>query len=171
MEESKVTVDGVTYGTGRPFMVIATQNPIEQTGTYKLPEAQLDRFLMKTSLGYPDHDSVITILTGSAQRDRTASLRPVISGEDITVLSDIAAHVYLNPAIADYVARLGAATRNDPETRIGVSVRGCIALVRAAKVWQLPRDVTMLSPMTSKNLRQKSSPTASSWTRRQSSRG
>ncbi|ASE10035.1 AAA family ATPase [Jonesia denitrificans] len=154
MEESKVTVDGVTYGTGRPFMVIATQNPIEQTGTYKLPEAQLDRFLMKTSLGYPDHDSVITILTGSAQRDRTASLRPVISGEDITVLSDIAAHVYLNPAIADYVARLGAATRNDPETRIGVSVRGCIALVRAAKVWAaaqgrnyvVPDDIKELAP-------------------------
>lgn len=146
MEESKVTVDGVTYGAGRPFMVIATQNPIEQTGTYKLPEAQLDRFLMKTALGYPDHESVITILTGSAQRDRTASLRPVISGEDITVLSDIAGHVYLNPAIADYVARLGAATRNDAETRIGVSVRGCIALVRASKVWAAAQGRNFVIP-------------------------
>lgn len=135
MEESKVTVDGATHTTGRPFMVIATQNPIEQSGTYRLPEAQLDRFLMKTSLGYPDEDSVVAILTGAALRDRTTNLRPVISAASINDLAGIAANVYMDPTIAKYVSRLAHETRADAQVSLGVSVRGCLALVRAAKVW------------------------------------
>jgi len=135
MEESRVTVDGVTHSAGRPFMVIATQNPIEQAGTYRLPEAQLDRFLMKTSLGYPDHASTVQILAGSAARDRTARLAPLIRSAAVTEMSELAATVYVDGSINDYISRLAEATRTDSETRLGVSVRGCLALVRCAKVW------------------------------------
>lgn len=116
-------------------MVIATQNPIEQSGTYRLPEAQLDRFLIKTSLGYPDHESVVAILTDAAQRDRTAGLRPIVTSAQVVELAKVAANVYVNPAIADYVSRIASATRTDPQTTLGVSVRGCLALIRSAKVW------------------------------------
>ncbi|WP_435299291.1 AAA family ATPase [Timonella sp. A28] len=153
MEESRVTVDGKTYDAGRPFLVMATQNPIEQTGTYKLPEAQLDRFLIKTSLGYPDRDSVIEILAGSAQRDRTTNVKPIVTSQEIISLAGVASRIYIDPAIADYVARLAEETRNDPQTRVGVSVRGSIALVRCAKVWAaaqgrnyvIPDDVKALA--------------------------
>ena len=81
MEEGRVTVDGVAHGVGRPFMVIATQNPIEQAGTYRLPEAQLDRFLMKTSVGYPDRASTVELLVNAKVRDRAALVEPVITAE------------------------------------------------------------------------------------------
>jgi MoxR-like ATPase len=153
MEESRVTVDGTTYEAGRPFMVIATQNPIEQAGTYKLPEAQLDRFLVKTSLGYPDEDSVVRILEGSAQRDRTKGIRPVLSSAAVIALADVAANVYIDTAIAQYIARIAEETREDTQTRVGVSVRGALALVRCAKVWAaaqgrnyvIPDDIKQLA--------------------------
>lgn len=135
MEESRVTVDGVTHSAGRPFMVIATQNPIEQAGTYRLPEAQLDRFLIKTSLGYPDHASTLQILAGAAERDRTTNLTHLVSSAAVVQMSELAATVYVDTSINDYVSRLAEATRHDAETRLGVSVRGCLALVRCAKVW------------------------------------
>lgn len=135
MEEARVTVDGKTYDAGNPFMVIATQNPIEQAGTYRLPEAQLDRFLIKTSLGYPSEENVVAILQGSAQRDRTAGLTPVLDSTEVVALAQIAAHVYMDDAIAQYVARIADATRTSAHTRVGVSVRGSLALVRSAKVW------------------------------------
>lgn len=135
MEESRITVDGITHAVGRPFMVIATQNPIEQAGTYRLPEAQLDRFLMKTSLGYPDQEATIQILAGAATRDRTTALKPLITSEGVTAMANIARAAYVDPSISTYVARLAEATRTDAETLLGVSVRGCLALVRCAKVW------------------------------------
>ncbi len=153
MEESRVTVDGTTFDAGRPFIVIATQNPIEQVGTYRLPEAQLDRFLIKTSLGYPDEDSIVEILEGAAQRDRTRLLTPVIDSSDVVDMADIAASIYIDTAIAQYVARITAETRKDPQTQVGVSVRGALALVRCAKVWAaaqgrnyvIPDDVKQLA--------------------------
>ena len=135
MEESAITVDGVNHRLAAPFMVIATQNPIEQAGTYRLPEAQLDRFLMKTSLGYPDHASTVQILAGSAARDRTSAMTSVITSAAVASMADLAASVYVDTSINDYVARLAEATRTDAETRLGASVRGCLALVRCAKVW------------------------------------
>src|SRR5690554_7796189 len=99
MEESRVTIDGVTHEAGRPFMVIATQNPIEQAGTYKLPEAQLDRFLIKTSIGYPDHASTVEILAGAAERDRSAHLTPVITTAAIGDMADMAAGVHVDTAV------------------------------------------------------------------------
>lgn len=153
MEESRVTVDGVTYDAGRPFMVIATQNPIEQAGTYRLPEAQLDRFLVKTSLGYPDEDSVVRILEGAAQRDRSKALEPVITSKAVVSMAELAASIYIDTAIAQYIARIAEETRADAQTRVGVSVRGALALVRCAKVWAaaqgrnyvIPDDVKQLA--------------------------
>ncbi len=135
MEETMVTVDGVRHFAGRPFMVIATQNPVEQAGTYKLPEAQLDRFLMKTSVGYPDRAAAVKILAGSSQPDRSKSLAPVISQQAVAEMCDLVKENYVDEAVLDYVQGLAEATREDKDTAIGVSTRGAIAMVRAARVW------------------------------------
>ncbi|RYV52652.1 AAA family ATPase [Pengzhenrongella frigida] len=153
MEESRVTVDKVSHFVGRPFMVIATQNPIEQAGTYRLPEAQLDRFLIKTSLGYPDRDSMVRIFAGAAQRDRTSVLTARITTAGVAEMADLAAGVHTDGAVLDYVARLAEETRLDPQTALGVSVRGGLSLVRAAKVWAasqgrsyvIPDDIKLLA--------------------------
>ncbi|MBQ1444361.1 MAG: MoxR family ATPase [Renibacterium sp.] len=155
MEESRVTVDGASYEAGRPFMVLATQNPIEQAGTYRLPEAQLDRFLIKTSIGYPDHASTVQLLSGSGQRDRTSTLQAIITTSAVAEMADLAATTHTDPAVLEYISRLCEETRNASETRLGVSVRGAIAMVRAAKVWAasqgrnfvLPDDVKELAPV------------------------
>lgn len=152
MEESRVTVDGETHSAGRPFMVIATQNPIEQAGTYKLPEAQLDRFLIKTSIGYPDHDSTVQILAGAGERDRTLAISPLISSEAVGDMADMAAEVHIDNAVLDYISRLAEATRTDPQTQLGVSVRGCIALVRCAKVWAAAQGRSFVIPDDVKDL-------------------
>lgn len=135
MEEGRVTVDGVTHEVGNPFMVIATQNPIEQAGTYRLPEAQLDRFLMKTSLGYPDHASSVQILQGSALRDRSNQLSPRISLQAVNDMTELASTVHVDPAVLEYVSRLMEETRLAADVRVGVSIRGAIALMRTVKVW------------------------------------
>ncbi len=152
MEEHHVTVDGTTHPVGEPFMVIATQNPIEQAGTYRLPEAQLDRFLMKTSLGYPDHASTLRILEGSA-RATLRELDPVVPGDMVVKLAVLARTVHVDPEINDYVSRLVEATRFAGEVRLGVSVRGALALLRASRVFAaahgrhfvLPDDVKALA--------------------------
>jgi len=135
MEESKVTVDGTTYDAGNPFMVIATQNPIEQAGTYRLPEAQLDRFLMKTSLGYPDHASTVDILGAVGTRKAAKAVNAVITTQAVVDMAELAATAHVDPSILEYVSRLAEETRTAPETTLGVSVRGCLALVRASKTW------------------------------------
>ena len=111
MEESRVTVDGQSYGVGQPFMVIATQNPIEQAGTYRLPEAQLDRFLMKTSLGYPDHETTVELLSQAVTRDRSATVSPVITAQAVAQMSATAGLVHTDPAILAYVSRLSEESR------------------------------------------------------------
>ena len=146
MEESRVTVDRVSHSVGRPFMVIATQNPIEQAGTYRLPEAQLDRFLMKTSLGYPDRASTVEILAGSAERDRTSRLGPKITTQAIGEMAELASTAHVDDAVLDYVARLTEATRTDAQTMLGSSVRGAVALVRCGKVWAASQGRTYVIP-------------------------
>ena len=133
MEEGRVTVDGETHPVGSPFMVIATQNPIEQAGTYRLPEAQLDRFLLKASIGYPDHASTVRILEGAGVRAHDTIIPSVISAEEVVELAALARTVHVDPSINDYVSRLTEATRSATEVRLGVSVRGALALVRASK--------------------------------------
>jgi MoxR-like ATPase len=134
MEEGNVTIDGVTHPVTAPFLVIATQNPIEQAGTYRLPEAQLDRFLMKTAIGYPDHAATVRILD-SAGGARAAVLEPVVELEVVRDLIAVARTVHVDPVITDYVARLVDATRSHPDVRLGASVRGALALVRCAKTF------------------------------------
>ncbi|MFS0866964.1 AAA family ATPase [Microbacterium sp. 179-B 1A2 NHS] len=144
MEEGHVTVDGVTRPVGIPFLVVATQNPVEQAGTYRLPEAQLDRFLMKTSLGYPDHAATLRILEGSATSRHTVD--PVITPQGVVSLADIARAAYLNPLVLDYIARIVEATRLAREVRLGVSVRGALALTKASRTWALAHGRTYVTP-------------------------
>ncbi len=146
MEESQVTVDGITHKVGRPFMVIATQNPIEQAGTYRLPEAQLDRFLMKASLGYPDHASTVQILGLPPQKRGGIVLDPIITTDAVANMIDLAAQVHVETAVLEYVSTLTEATRNAAEVRLGCSVRAGIALVRAARTWALARGRSYVLP-------------------------
>ena len=146
MEEGRVTVDGKAYSVGQPFMVIATQNPIEQAGTYRLPEAQLDRFLMKTALGYPDHETTIRLLADAAQRDRSAVVDPLITSKAVHDMANLAATVYVDPAVLGYISRIVTETRTSPEVRLGVSVRGALAYVRAAKTWAASRGRNYVTP-------------------------
>jgi MoxR-like ATPase len=150
MEEGQVTIDGVSRKVGAPFLVIATQNPIEQAGTYRLPEAQLDRFMLKTSLGYPDRASTIRILEGTAEvRSR---LTPVASPQTIITMADLARAVYVNPMLADYIARLVEATRTATQVRMGVSVRGARSLIKAAKTWAIAHGRVYVTPDDVKSL-------------------
>jgi MoxR-like ATPase len=153
MEEVQVTVDGQTHPVGHPFMVIATQNPIEQAGTYRLPEAQLDRFLMRSSIGYPDHASTIRILEGADQRAHEHIVHAQMSPAEIAEMARVARTVYVDPTIHDYVSRLVEATRTAREVKLGVSVRGALALIRTAKThaagrgrhYVVPDDVKALA--------------------------
>jgi len=135
MEESAVTVDGVNHKLAQPFMVIATQNPIEQAGTYRLPEAQLDRFLMRASIGYPDHAATVKILETASAPSSSVPLASVVPAATITEMAAIARTVHVDPVIADYVARLVDGTRSASEVRLGVSVRGAMGLMRASRVF------------------------------------
>ena len=144
MEEGKVTVDGVTRSTGVPFIVIATQNPIEQAGTYRLPEAQLDRFMLKTSLGYPDAASTVRILEGTA--GNVGALDSVMSLETMLELSDMARAVYVNPLVLDYIVRLVEATRSARQVRMGSSVRGARNLTKLAKAWAAAQGRPFVTP-------------------------
>ena len=146
MEESTVTVDGERHETGRPFMVIATQNPIEQAGTYRLPEAQLDRFLVKTTIGYPDRKALTRILAGSARPDRSKSLKTVITAPAVAQMADLAAGNHVEDSVLDYIGALVEATRSSPDTRLGVSTRGAIAMTRAARVWAASRGRAYVLP-------------------------
>jgi MoxR-like ATPase len=146
MEEGHVTVDGTSYDAGRPFMVIATQNPIEQAGTYRLPEAQLDRFLMKTSVGYPDRAAAVQVLAGSAAPDRTRTLSAMISTQAVAEMADLVKVNHVDDAVLDYVQRLTEATRDDSDTTLGVSTRGSIAMVRVARVWAAARGRNYVLP-------------------------
>lgn len=153
MEEGQVTVDGETHPVEAPFMVIATQNPIEQAGTYRLPEAQLDRFLLKASIGYPDHASTLRILEGAGVKAHDTTVPPIMTADAVLEMAQLARTVHVDPSVNDYVSRLVEATRGATEVRLGVSVRGALALVRAAKTlaaasgrhYVVPDDVKSLA--------------------------
>lgn len=144
MEEGKVTIDGITRPVGVPFLVIATQNPIEQAGTYRLPEAQLDRFMMKTSLGYPDRAATLRILEGTA--DVKTDLSPVVTPQGLVSMAELARGVFVNPLVFDYIARIVEATRSASQVRMGVSVRGARSLTKAAKTWAAAHGRVYVTP-------------------------
>lgn len=151
MDERYVTVDGVRHAVPRPFQVVATQNPIEMDGTYRLPEAQLDRFLMKLSVGYPDEHVEVEVLRGAAHRSPDL-LKPITDTTTIGELIALANQVHLADPLYQYCVRLATASRNHPRVRLGVSPRGVIALTRAAAAFALidgrgfalPEDVKAL---------------------------
>ncbi|QAB16776.1 AAA family ATPase [Leucobacter muris] len=143
MEEHQVTVDGQTHPVGEPFLVIATQNPVEQAGTYRLPEAQLDRFMIKTSIGYPDDAAMMRILQQIA---RTPEVPAVMNAGTLTQLQQFARAVSVSPLIASYVSQLVEASRRAGEVRLGASVRGALALVRMASAWALVCGRSYVTP-------------------------
>lgn len=132
MEEGKVTVDGVTRQIPRPFNVIATQNPLGSIGTQKLPESQLDRFMVRLSMGYPDKESEIDILKGESS-EKLEKLEGMITGEEIIEAQKLAQNVYVRESIYEYIVELVGVTRNCPYTTLGISPRGTIAILRLAK--------------------------------------
>jgi MoxR-like ATPase len=145
MAERQVTFEGKTYRMDDPFIVVATQNPVEQWGTYPLPEAQLDRFLMCVRMDYPDYAAEIQILRAEAAEDRLETLEPVLSGTDVTQMIKFARdHVRVGDRVHDYILQIthgtralagfGAGTRRELPLRLGASPRGSIALVRTARV-------------------------------------
>jgi MoxR-like ATPase len=133
MEERQITVDGDTHPVPRPFMVIATQNPVEQEGTYNLPEAQLDRFLLRTSLGYPalaDEIAAVRSVTDGATAEQ---LDPAVDVDTLRRMIAVAGSVYVDNAIVGYAVALAAATRELGELRLGASTRGALALIRSSR--------------------------------------
>ena len=155
MEERRVTVDGVPHPVPQPFLVVATQNPVEMDGTYRLPEAQLDRFLVKLSVGYPDEDIEVEVLRGAALRSPDA-IEPITDTATVGEMVKMALRVHIADPLYTYAVRLAAATRNHPQVRVGVSPRGVIALTRAASSYALingrgyvlPEDLkTLIKPV------------------------
>ncbi|MBE7187377.1 AAA family ATPase [Jatrophihabitans endophyticus] len=135
MEERQVTVDGVTYGLEAPFLVLATQNPIDMEGTYPLPEAQRDRFTARISMGYPDRRAEITMLDEHAAADPLDSLQPVSDATEIRSLIAAVRQTYVSDAVKAYAVDLAEATRRASEIRLGASPRATLQLLRAAKAW------------------------------------
>lgn len=133
MEEHQVTVDGTSYRLAEPFMVIATQNPIEMEGTYPLPEAQRDRFMARISMGYPDAAAEIEMLESHQSSSPLNDVRPVASAAEVAAMINTVHAVYVSPAVKQYIVSLGRASREDPNIRLGASPRALLQLLRAAK--------------------------------------
>lgn len=154
MEERQVTIDGVTYRLEPPYFVIATQNPIETQGTFPLPEAQLDRFLIRHSLGYPTDEESVEIIRRHATSVVLDSLSPVCGGAELLELMEYVKTVYVDVEILRYITLLASETRNHPHIALGVSVRGALALtnicranaVIAGRTYVVPDDVQALMP-------------------------
>ncbi|SEO01035.1 MoxR-like ATPase [Amphibacillus marinus] len=153
MEESSVTVDGETVKIDQPFFVMATQNPIEYEGTYPLPEAQLDRFLMKLNMGYPAEADELEMLRVMGDVHPIESLTAVLEKADVVKMQEEVDHVYVDPLVQQFIVQLVRATRKHSAVELGVSPRGSIALLRAAKAYAfihgrdyvIPDDVTYLA--------------------------
>lgn len=154
MEEKQVTVDGETRPVPQPFFVIATQNPVEYQGTFPLPEAQMDRFALSLSLGYPTEAEELQMLQRQRQRLTVEDLQPCLSLEDIQELQQLATQVGVSLELQQYILNLVRASRTDEEIALGVSPRGSVALQRAAQAWAfleerdyaIPDDVKLVAP-------------------------
>ena len=133
MEERTVTVDATSYVLPNPFMVIATQNPVEHEGTYPLPEAQLDRFLLKIAMGYPSRTAEIEMLDTHAGPDPIVNVEPVLATDDVEDMINLCRAVHMAPSLKGYVVDLAAATRRHPALALGMSPRACLSLQRAAR--------------------------------------
>jgi MoxR-like ATPase len=153
MEERQVTVDGRPYAVPRPFLVMATQNPVEMDGTYPLPEAQLDRFLIKTDVGYPDHAAEVRVLQSEHGGVHVEDVPQVSGPDEVARLIAAARTVHVAPSVFDYIASLVGHTRQMSQLRLGASPRGALGLLRAARVraalggrhYVVPSDVQALA--------------------------
>lgn len=168
MEEGQVTIEGATRPLPEPFFVIATQNPASQGGTFSLPESQLDRFLMRLSLGYPGRAAERSLLLGEAQRDLLPRLEPLLDHAALAAFQAEVPKVRASDALVDYVLRLVDATRTQPAFALGLSPRGSLALLAAARAWALlagrdyviPEDVQAVLPaVAGHRLRDQADPT------------
>ena len=154
MEEATLTADGIVHPMSRPFMVVATQNPIDMEGTYILPEAQVDRFLMKLTVGYPSADAEAEILRTQKMGPTIAQLMPILTAAEVAEMIDVAKQVEVSPALEQYIVSIAATTRSMSELRLGVSPRGSLALLRAARAcaasagraFVTPEDVKEMAP-------------------------
>ena len=152
MSEEQVSIENQTFTLERPFMVVATQNPFEFEGTYHLPENQLDRFLLKVSVGYPERASEHRILTTQPGRNALDKLTPVMAGKDVIGLQDQTPQVRLDPSIVDYVLDLVQATRESDDLHLGVSPRGALALTQASQASALLEGRDYVTPDDVKSL-------------------
>jgi MoxR-like ATPase len=156
MEERQITVDGVTHEMARPFMVLATQNPIEYEGTFPLPEAQIDRFMLRIRLGYPSKANEIDVLNRQSERHPIATLEQAVSIEELIGAQRAVRTVYVDDLVKNYIVDLVTTTRDHPDIYLGASPRGSIALFNAARAWAamegrdfvLPDDVKLLAEPT-----------------------
>ncbi|MET0882106.1 MAG: AAA family ATPase, partial [Acidimicrobiales bacterium] len=146
MAEEQVTVDGVTYPLSRPFIVIATQNPIEHEGTYALPESQLDRFLMRVAIGYPSPDAELDLLEHQTDAPALNDLTPVADADDLAALVRAAASIHVAPALRQYLVELAAASRSHPDLGLGMSPRATLSLLRVSRVRALSAGRAFATP-------------------------
>jgi MoxR-like ATPase len=152
MEEHQVTVDARTYRLPAPFMVIATQNPIEHEGTYPLPESQVDRFLMRAHMGYPGRHAEITMLDAHGSGNLIGNLHAVADEHDVADMVSQARSVFVAPALKGYIVDLAAATRAHPSLALGMSPRAALALQRAARAWAAAQGRDYITPDDVKSL-------------------
>ena len=153
MEERQVTVDGTTYPMDQPFLILATQNPIEYEGTFPLPEAQLDRFLLRISLGYPEKDDEVRVLDSQQFRHPVETLDQVVSVDELLTAQEQVKEVYVDPLIKSYIVELVRQSRRHPEVYLGASPRGSLALYRAGRAraavlgrdYVIPDDIKALA--------------------------
>jgi MoxR-like ATPase len=156
MEERQITVDGVTYPMAQPFLVLATQNPIEYEGTFPLPEAQLDRFMMRINLGYPNTEDEIVMLDRQQYSHPVTRLEQVVTAEELVSAQQRIKEVHLNDLVKEYIVKVVYATRKHPDVYLGASPRGSIALYRTAQAraailgrdYAIPDDVKALAVVT-----------------------
>jgi MoxR-like ATPase len=146
MAERQVTVDGQRHQLKQPFFLIATQNPIEMAGTFPLPEAQLDRFLMSLDLGYPDFADEVLILEREEHSDPLSNIKPVLTPQDIVALQQLVQSVSVVRSLKEYIVNLVTATRNHPEVLLGISPRGAVALQRAAQAMAVLNQRNFVTP-------------------------
>ena len=152
MEEKSITVDGNTYKLPEPYTVIATQNPIGSAGTHNLPDSQLDRFMIKLSMGYPDFSGEVNILRSKYNSNPLETVKPVADADSILALQEYISNIYVDDRIYEYIVSLSAATRNHPMIKLGVSPRGTLALMQIAKGvavasgrdYVIPDDITYI---------------------------
>jgi MoxR-like ATPase len=152
MEERQVTVDGVSHVLERPFMVIATQNPIEHEGTYPLPESQLDRFMMRLSVGYPSRESELEILDTHGTRSPLEELAAVTDADEVITLTKMAQAVHVAPTLKHYIVELAESTRDHPDVYLGVSPRASLYLLKAARAMAACRGRDYVVPDDIKDL-------------------